>query len=500
MFCPNCGAQNPDSANVLFCKGCGAQLPQRPLDAPVKHTFDSPVPTGPSAVSGDAPAKQKSKKERKRKEKRKRRKGPVIAVLSVLLALIAAGVAVFIFVFDGSVTNMLGGGSWFEPDEYAKTAPLEMLSAAEHTLFDTTGFSFRLSGDAGNASGTVKWGSNLLNSTILIHWEDRYWTDAGDGDGTYKTEDCYFYLCNGKLYVANGKRRVSGLDLNNAFKEVADLNTLSNELDAFLEDREVNEELRAFILKYDLTKENLKMLRHLVSGYRLNRNAVETALDILVRDFMGGRAASNGESLKERTASTEDFVYNYALNADKLPGFRDLVRIFSNFLATNQAMVSFEVSSDGSAKNGVFKLKVDIPELYCDLMSYLIRDDSAYESFSRMASVVYGEDSAAVKELEKWREDAAAYETYLNSEFTYLTHSMPEPYTVAYATEKGYITSLKISYNNRTLFRLTLSDINSAKLDASEYEFIEEMVGKSSVDDEGFYESLYDLLDSFYRD
>lgn len=122
MFCTKCGKQCPDGAK--FCTGCGAPLtPPAPRPAPVPQTPpvsapqtppQPPVPPAPPVPPQqppvDVPApEQPAPAPRPKQEKapKKGGKGPIIALAAVLVVILAAVAAVFVFrgIQKGSLKN-----------------------------------------------------------------------------------------------------------------------------------------------------------------------------------------------------------------------------------------------------------------------------------------------------------------------------------------------------------------------------------------------------------
>lgn len=137
MFCTKCGKQCPDGAK--FCTGCGAPLtppasrpapapqtppasapvpppqapapsapPVPPTQPPVKVPSEPPVPPAQPPVHTPAP-EQPAPAPRPKKEKapKKGGKGPIVALVAVLVVILAAVAAVFVFrgIQKGSLKN-----------------------------------------------------------------------------------------------------------------------------------------------------------------------------------------------------------------------------------------------------------------------------------------------------------------------------------------------------------------------------------------------------------
>lgn len=93
MFCPKCGAQNPDGAK--FCKGCGAPLGGRPATA---SYAGAPGATSPSTMPGTMPGAVPMGAGKPRPKV----KPPAVIAVVAIVAVLAIGLATSWFGLAGS--------------------------------------------------------------------------------------------------------------------------------------------------------------------------------------------------------------------------------------------------------------------------------------------------------------------------------------------------------------------------------------------------------------
>ena len=493
----------------------------------------SAEPKGPGRVeaAGPAPeaAQQPQQEKAASKKPKKKKKGKVVAiVLAALLVLCAAGAAVFFFVFNGSVSAIFGG-SWFKPENGNMTEPLQLLTAAENTLFNTKSFTFRLEVGGTEMDGAAAFGANAMKSNFVVHINSySYSYDERTGEEKREPSDDYIYWNEGRFYLAYGDDDIDGLDLSALLKD-GDYAKLIREINDLVSgDKYTSEDAQKYFADQMLTQENFKSVSKLVSGGKLNRASAETLLNVLLlyrmpymcaefcEAFDGTYASDvkypdsslyytdeyyNEMTYEQREAVSKeyedaydayregyqkalnDFCADYPALKDRIPDARALLTLVTNFLSTDQAMVSFDVSGDGNGKNGSFKMKVNIPELVCDFLDYAF-DQEVFKNFCEALGV----KPAVVEE----RADLDALFTVLQKRYT-------QPLVIDYTIQKGRLVDLKITYDGDVFLKLTVNDVNSAKFDTEKYSFIESMPGSKKVEYDSYSNDIYEWFDEIRK-
>ena len=438
--------------------------------------------------------------------KRKKKKGKAIAAAVVSVgAVLAVALTAFVLIFDISFADVFGAKSWFRPENGNQTAPLQMLSAMEKSVFDTKSCKYKIEIMGFDMDGTVVWGTSLLDSTILLHADlGRMLPDGVELEEAGST-DMYLYLHDAKLYITDGKKNVAGVDFSNSSKGLPNYNDFAKQVKATIDD----DALSSFLLENVFTGDRFKKMMWTVKFNHLNQQSVEAMFDAeLTLGMMAlSLVTTVGIEKSQNGKVSEDLMYDaldtfadaYQKRSDEFPDFRSLVGLLTDFLSTDQAMVSFDVTAEGTARNGSFKLKIDVPELVCDYLEYLLKHEKLRKWLDLLLELT-GVDrlpdfEEQIEDFYDHLDDEDEIDEMLDSLYTQMYNALSSPVVISYKTEKGRMTSFKLSYEGETLFRFDLSEVNAVKFKASDYEFIEELPGKRGVNDDEFYESFDDYLD-----
>ena len=443
--------------------------------------------TLPGTASGETKSPAKKKKSK-----------VVLAVIIPLLVLLAAGATAFVIIFDVSFADVFGAKSWFEPESGKKTVPLEMLSSAENTVFDAKSYNFVLTVGDEDIEGTVVWGFTLLDSTVVLHWENGYYTEAApNGREEYVKYDNYVYLHDGKLYITDVDDYVAGVDMSGSAKSSIDYEEIRTKITDTLEEYDFDSALIAYARDNLYTKDNLEDLLFTVKFNHLNQGSFETLLNMALK--AGMLAFSVGASIRyddsgNAQSDPGEFIDALKSNSDKLPDFRKLIGLVTNFLATDQAMVAFDISSSGNAKNGSCTIEIDVPELACDFLEYLSDSEDFREMLRGIVDVAGEELTDKFAIVEEYLDDPDVIDDALDALYSMLSSVIREPLVIEYSTEKGYMTYLEVSVGRESLFSISFSNVNRVKFKKADYKFIEDLPGSGDVDDEAFYSSLDELM------